>query len=253
MATLISPTFLKQKAKKLRKSLGMSHHEALDEASKKYGFSNYRHYLNVLKESESATEEKISSEDDKLKVIQFETPFEQSAQMTFHEQLNFLKVFQHSDDIQAQCEKWNLMKEEIQSALFNEFLTEQGQYEIDFRHKYFVAKEISVSDLKYELKGDMLCVDGDYDLKIKLEEFCIVDGERVEIEYDASDRCKEYSPFDDRVLSGPFGIKIDKNKKITIHHLSIIEMIDGLVYAGTLKPTARLMPAFRPEIVSVSI
>jgi len=25
-------------------------------------------------------------------------------------------------------------------------------------------------------------------------------------------------------------------------------MIDGLIYAGTLRPTARLMPPFRPEL-----
>ncbi|GEM_PF-1547426 len=248
MVTIVSPAFLKQEAKKLKKSLGMSHHEALDEVSKKYGFSNYRHYLNVLEESKPVTEEKISLENDRSKAIQFETPFEQSAQMSFHEQLDFLKVFQHSDDMQAQCEKWNLMKDETQSALFDEFLTEEGQYEIDFRHKYFIAKEISLSDLKYKLKGDMLYIDGEYDLTIKLE-----DSEQIEFVYEASDHCKEYSPFNDRVLSGPFGIKIDRNKKIIIHHLSIIEMIDGLVYAGTLKPTARLMPAFRPEVACVSI
>jgi len=253
MAILVSPTFLKQEAKKLKKSLGMSHSEALDEISKKYGFCNFRHYLNALEESKPVKEEKSSLENSTPKKILFETPFENSSQMPFHQQLDFLKIFQHTEDIQAQCEKWNLMKAEIQSALFKEFLTDEGWYEIDFRHKHFIAKEISVSDLEYELKGDVLCVDGDYDLKITLEKFCIIDGEQVELMYEAPDSCKEYSPFDDRVLSGPFGIKIDRNKNINIHHLSIIETIDGLVYAGTLKPTARLMPPFRPEIECISL
>lgn len=238
MTTLVSRTFLKQEAKKLKKILDISHSEALDRVSKKYGFSNYKHYLNVLEKSKPVKEDKIPLENETSKKIQFETPFEHSDQMPFYEQLDFLRVFQQANDIQAQCEKWHLMKNEIQSALFNEFLTEEGQYEVDFRYKYYIAKGISVSDLKYEMKGGILCVDGDYDLKIK---------------FDCDEELPDEPHFKDHVLSGPFGIKIDRNKNITIHHLSIIETIDGLVYAGTLKPTARLMPPFRPEVACISL
>jgi hypothetical protein len=125
------------------------------------------------------------------------------------------------------------MKDEIQHALFNEFLTEVGEYEIQFRHHYFVAKEISLKELEYEIKGNMLCIDGEYDLGIKFDSD------------DIPEHYQEEPHFKDRILSGSFGIKIDQNKIVTIPHLNIIEIIDGIVYAGTLKPLARLIPAFR--------
>jgi hypothetical protein len=46
-------------------------------------------------------------------------------------------------------------------------------------------------------------------------------------------------------LSGLFEIKIDRNKKIIIAYLNIFEIIDDMVYAGTLRPTAKLIPAYR--------
>ncbi|MCL9685872.1 hypothetical protein MJ258_17445, partial [Legionella sp. EUR-108] len=162
----------------------------------------------------------------------FEFPVGKGSQISFSEQLQILKLYQHSDDFQSTCQKWELMKNEIQNSLLNEFLTETGQYEIDFRPPYYIAKEISLSDLNYEIKEDILCVDGDYDLKIKFH------GEVPE-------NLKEEPHVKDRVLSGSFGIKIDPNKVITIPHLNIIQIEDGVVYAGTLKPLARLIPAFR--------
>jgi hypothetical protein len=253
MVTLVSPRFLKQEAKKLKKSLGISHHEALDEISKKYGFYNYRHFLNVLEKSKPAKKvdfKKSSSKNVTSKKIQFEIPLFQNPEMTFHEKLEILKLIQHSDHTQAMCEKWNLMKDEMQSALFNEFLTEQGQYEVNFRHPYFIPKEILLSDLNYEIKGGILCVDGDYDLKIKFhsEGFYLMEGsELIEFGSEVPDGYKEEPHFKGRVLSGSFGIKIDINKKILIPHLNIVEIIDGVIYAGTLRPTARLIPAFRLE------
>lgn len=59
MITPVSPTFLKQEAKKLKRSHKLLMSKALDEVSKIYGFSNYRHYLNVyesnLQQSKDST------------------------------------------------------------------------------------------------------------------------------------------------------------------------------------------------------
>lgn len=233
MITVVSPTFLKQEAKKLKKNLCISHHKALDEISKKLGFANFRHFLNFYEKSKSSEANKEISWKENSSMIQLEVISHQSSKLSFHEQLEILKLYQHTDDIQSTCKKWNLMKDEIQSALFNEFLTEQGEYEIQFRHPYFIAKEIFLNDLEYEIKGDMLCIDGDYNLSIKFDSD------------DIPEHYQEEPHFKDRVLSGSFGIKIDKNKVVTIPHLNIIEIIDGVVYAGTLKPLARLFPAFR--------
>jgi hypothetical protein len=46
-------------------------------------------------------------------------------------------------------------------------------------------------------------------------------------------------------LSGLFEIKIDRNKKIIIAYLNIVEIIDDIVYAVTLRPTSKLIPAYR--------
>lgn len=231
----VSPSFLKQEAKKLKKSLGISHHDALDEASRKFGFSNFKHFLNFSEKYNSSKEvvlQEVSSKNDTAQKIELEIPGVQNSQIPFSEQLEILKLYQHSDDFQSTCQKWKLMKNEIQASLFNEFLTETGEYEIDFRHPYYIAKKISLSDLRYEIKGNILSVDGDYDLRIKFNGI-------------VPKSLKDEPHFKDRVLSGSFGIKIDKNKVITIPHLNIVQIEDGVVYAGTLKPFARLIPAFR--------
>ncbi|HHS8262890.1 TPA: hypothetical protein ACTUT5_001746 [Legionella anisa] len=59
MITPISPTYLKQKAKKLKKSDNLSMCVALDEVSKVYGFSNYRHYLNVFESNQKQSKNPI--------------------------------------------------------------------------------------------------------------------------------------------------------------------------------------------------
>lgn len=234
MITLVSPSFLKQEAKKLKQSLGISHHEALDRASNKYGFSNFRHFLNFLEKSKPVKDvlfKKISLNNDMPKI---EISHLENSQISFEEQLDILKLYQNSDDIQSTCKKWNLMNNEMQSTLFNEFLTEQGENEIHFRHPHFIAKAISLSDLEYEMLEDTLCVDGVYDLKIKLN----CDEEEFDL-YNVEPHFRE------RELSGSFGVEIDRHKIITIPHLSIVQIIDGMVYAGTLKPTAKLMQPYR--------
>lgn len=49
MSNPVSPSFLKQEAKKLAKAQGLALSKAYDEVVKKYGFQNYRHYLNESK------------------------------------------------------------------------------------------------------------------------------------------------------------------------------------------------------------
>ncbi|MFA6236227.1 MAG: hypothetical protein WC635_02780 [Bacteriovorax sp.] len=49
MITPVSPSFLKQEAKKLSKNQGIPLSKAYDEAAKKFGYHNYKHYLNESK------------------------------------------------------------------------------------------------------------------------------------------------------------------------------------------------------------
>ncbi len=234
------------------KNLGISHHEALYLNSKKYGFSNYKHYLNALASSIPLMEITCTSEHPASQNIELEISLYDNSQLSFQEKLAILQSIRNPDDMQARCINWALMQDEIQTTLFDEFLTKKGKYEIQFREANFVAKAISISDLSYEIIDGLLCVNGEYDLNIKFdsEGFCLIEGsEVIEFGLDVPEQYKEYPHFKERSLSGPFGIKIGMNEKITILHLSIIQIIDGMIFAGTLKPTAKLFPAI--EVKSV--
>lgn len=221
MKSIVSPSFLKQKARQLKKEKSLSQNQALNEAAKELGYSNYKHYLNMLETGRNHKElhlKNISSEKDMSKKMELAILFIQSFKITFHEKLDILKLFQHSDVIQVLCEKLDFMKNDIQSCLLNDFLTDEGKDEIHFRHPYFKADEISLSSLTYEIDEDLLYVDGSYNLKTK------IDFGYVEL---ANEEDHENECFNDRELFGTFGIKIDRNKKITIEHSDIGEEIEG--------------------------
>ena len=67
---LVTPTFLKQKAKSLKKEKAISLHKALEETAIHFGFTNYKNFLNEWEanqqpQSKSAIEsllKKLSSE-----------------------------------------------------------------------------------------------------------------------------------------------------------------------------------------------
>jgi hypothetical protein len=132
-------------------------------------------------------------------------PFIQSPETPFQDLWDILKLFQHSEkDMQFVCEKSNL-KNEIQQYWFNHYLNGDGEAEIYGLHEHYIAKDLTVKELKYKIDGDMICVDGEYDLTIKF-------GFELE---DESYR-EKYPHFQDYLWWGDFEITIDKNKEITV-------------------------------------
>ncbi len=219
MKSIISPSFLKQKARQLKKEKSINQHQALDEAAKLYGFSNYKHYLNVLEmvsKRKVAHFKNISFEKDLFKKIELTVNYIHNFKMPFHEQLEVIQLFHDPAAVQSLCEKLGLMKGEIEQFLFNDFLTDEGKYEITFRAPHFIAKKLATSDLTYEIQDGVLCVDGQYILTTEFE-----------YELDASDPISKDERFNDRELFGHFEVRVDKNKKITIEHSDIGEEIDG--------------------------
>jgi hypothetical protein len=83
------------------------------------------------------------------------------------------------------------------------FKREHSRLEIYSFLEYYIAKNISLCELYYEIDKDMLYVDSEYDLMIKFE---------FELE---DERYREYPHFQDCLLWGHFKITIDKNKAIT--------------------------------------
>ena len=275
--SLVSPSFLKQKARQLKREKFLSQSQALDEAAQQFGFSNYKNYLNILESNQKQSKPPIEDilkniflENDMSKKMELAILNIQKFEMPFHELLDIFKLFQHSEgdmrfiyeklnldkdfhdliqpNLQYMGEKLNLMKAEIQSYLLKDFLTDEGESEIQFRHPYFIAKEISLHDLTYTIDVDVLCVNGQLDLKLKFdsEGFCLMEGsERIEFGSEVPDRYKEEPHFKDRLLFGAFVINIDRNKKITILHSEIAEKIDGFIYKSRFRPTVKTFPAIR--------
>jgi hypothetical protein len=260
MITLVSPTFIKQRARQLKREKSLSQSQAYDEAARESGFSNYKHYLNYL---ENHQQPKPSIEDilknillkkDISKEMELAISYIKNFEIPFHDILSILKLFQYSEgdknfiykkltldkdfhdlvkpDLQYVGEKLNLMNSEIQSYLLDDFLTKEGESEIQFRHPHFMAKTISLHDLAYAIDVDTLRVNGQFDLAIKFES-------KVPEEY------KEEPHFKDRSLFGCFVIDISRNKKIKIVHSEIGEIIDGYMYKSWFRPNVKTFPAIK--------
>lgn len=229
MESVVLLSFLKQRAKQLKKEKSLSQSQALNEAAKELGYSNYKNYLNLLeanrKQSKSSKEvilKNISSEDDMRKKMELAISFIQKYEIPIQDLLDILKLFQDSGDMQFVCEQSNL-KDKIQLFFFNDFLTDKGKSEIQMHDPYYVAKDISLNNLIYKINGDMIEVEGNYDLKIGFE-------------FEVEDEYKEYPHVKDRSLSGPFEITIDRAEKITIEYTDIYkEFDDGIFQAASFR------------------
>lgn len=214
--SLVSPSFLKQKARQLKKEKSLSQSDALNEAALLLGFTNYKNYLNLLKGknerrrlSKQTFLENLLSECDPSKRESLAISFIQQSKPSFSDVIDVLKLMQCPDSVQPVCDELKL-HDEVHSFLLANFLSKDGKREIQLDQPHFVAKGISLSKLVFELDGDRLRVDGDYTLSAEFE-----------FELDKEDPISKDSRFNDRELSGSFEITIDRHKKF------IFENMDG--------------------------
>lgn len=234
MVSIVRQSFLKQTAKKLKKDNNLNWHQALDEAARQFGFTNYKNYQNILdaiKKDTSHINEKflrsLSAEKSISKKLALAIQFIENNSINFKEFFDILLIFQRADGlryflvnneseyldyweglnpIQELCVKFDFMKSEVQKVLLDDFLTEEGSFEIDTRAPYFVAKAITVSEPIYELEKNILFVDGTYHLTTEI-------GLSFENEED-----KNNERFNDRSFEGTFEISITSDKQIKIEH-----------------------------------
>lgn len=177
--------------------------------------------------------ELISLEEDIFKKSQLAISFIQNSKFQFHEILNILQLFQNIDTdkplaykklsldadlhdliqpwFQYVCEQLRLMKDEIQSYLFHDFSEDSGQKDIEDLYPYFIAKELTISNIMYEIVNDMLSIEADYLLKLD------VDNSRITFENELS----KGERFKARETFGSFGVTVDRNKKIDMVHCDI--------------------------------
>lgn len=250
--SIVSPTFLRQRARQLKKEKSLSQHQAYDKAARELGYASYKNYRNILAttpKDKEALLRNIYSEKDLFKKVELAVAFIQNFKIPFHEQLDILKLFQDSEEdaqfvyeklnlssglhdlihpwLQFVCERLNFMKDEIQSYLLEDFLMGEGKDELLNRYPYLIAKEVLISELMYEVRQDTLWVfDADYKLKLTL------DFENVEFE---NEEDRKDSRFNDREMFGSFGVTIDKNKEIIFEHSDIGEESDDGFFGSSFR------------------
>jgi hypothetical protein len=209
--SLVSPSYLKQKARQLKRDNSLSQSQALDEAARQFGFSNYKNYLNLLNANNKLPLEdylkRMYAENDMLQKMDIAISLVQNYEISFQVLLEILKQFQDSQEAMRSLIEKSKLKNDIQSFLLDDLRADEGK-EIEMYAPYFTATQISLSNLVYEIDEDMLCVDGDYNIKLEF------DGEIPE-DY------KDYPHFEVRSMFGNFEIEIDKNKNISIENSSI--------------------------------
>lgn len=97
------------------------------------------------------------------------------------------------------------MEKETHSFLFEDFLNGEGADEISFRANGTEAKEISITDLIYEIDGECLVIEGNYILKTNFN-----------IEWGDDDLMNDQDLYKGFIYDGTFEIEIAQNKKITL-------------------------------------
>lgn len=217
--TFVLLSVLKKKAKQIkRENNALKWHQALDAAAKEFGYTNFKNYQNTSKadihQYKLALEiflKDISLEDDVSKKIELSILFLQNHGTPFRDLLNILEHLQSAEaDIQSVCDKLNLMKNELQNYLLDDFLSVDGQSDIEGFYQYYRAKDITISNLVYSISESELHVDGDYSLQIEFNGV-------VPEEY------KNMPHFQEHTLCGDFDVIIDRNKEIIIQDASIGE------------------------------
>src|SRR5579872_6745088 len=103
--SFVSPSFLKQIARKLKREKSLGHSQALNDAAKLYGYSNYKNYLNASKANREHSEfekvnlfKDISSEMDLSKKVLLAISFLQKFKTPFQDSLRVLKQFESSEE-----------------------------------------------------------------------------------------------------------------------------------------------------------
>lgn len=231
--SLITPTFLKQKAKQLKKEKSISLYQAREEAAIQYGFSNYRHFLNEWEsnrqpKSQSEIEallKQLSSEKDMAKKLEIAIPFVQNNKMSFPEMFEIFEQFRSSAEaVQSVCENSFFLDHVVGTMMLEYFRVSKEDVQALPLKEHFIAKNVVVEDLECELITERLNVKGLYTIEFEFEHLS-------ELEEDM----KPMSHFNRDPMFGQFEMTIDRNKQVTIANPTIGEIDEDGVFMGRFK------------------
>jgi len=170
MKSIVLQSFLKQKANQLQKEKSLDWHQALDETSKEFGYTNYKNYLNILAANRQQLMfnkelllKNISSENNMFKKIDLAASFIKNNLIPFTDLVWILEPFKHSKALQSVCEKANL-KEDIKSCILQDFLSDEGKSHLMKFYQNYREKKISLGNLIYKMNTDKICINGLFEL-----------------------------------------------------------------------------------------
>jgi hypothetical protein len=173
--SLVTPSFLKQKSKQIKKEKFISWSQALDEGAQYFGFANYKNYLNVLalnsKQPNQLIEallKRIYSEKDFTKKMELASSFIIDNLIPFTDLVYILKPFKNLEVFQTVCEK-ALLKNDIESTMLIDFCSEEGKSNIVELHKNYKAKRINLANLRYKMNEDLILIHGLFELTIDFD------------------------------------------------------------------------------------
>lgn len=235
---LVSLSVLKQKAKQIKKEKSISQHQALNEAVKEIGFSNYKHYLKALEESKMQAEasqrvgqQMIASRKrgEIFKKVESLIPILQSLKLPFAEFINSVTQEKRSEDaLRAICEQKPDLKKYLELHFLKEFLVD-AEGEIDFEAPYHIAKKVSVKNLVYKTSDmpidDVEDEDGGAIYPDINEGTLYLEGEyaltlEFAFDYDRDDK-ENPEMLKDRQMWGSFELTVDKDANISIENMDI--------------------------------
>lgn len=203
----VTLSVLKQLAKNLQKENLLSWHKSLDEAAKQSGYTNYKNYRNQTKLEISDFIREISLESHLSRKEELAILFLKNFQGSFQDRFKILEhVSSSSEVIKLICNKSNLIKE-IEAFLLKDLQDDEGG-EVKIYASNFIANKVLLSDLNYEVQEGKICVEGNYEVKLKF------DGE-------IPNELNNLPHFNSQPMFGDFKIMVDKNKEIAIDYQTI--------------------------------
>ncbi len=228
MTSLVSPSFIKQKARQLKKEKSISLHQAYDEAVAPYGFANYKNYLNALKAksnlplSREDLFKNILLEKDVSKKESLAVSFIHSFNPPFLEFLQIIKEFKTSEDVIQHLCSQSALQNDIQKSLLSYFLESKSDVQALPLMEGFVAKNVLVRSLNYKFSDGHIFASGKYHLEFEFED-------------KISEESKHLPHFRRDPMFGTFDARIDKDKKIIFENPIIGDEVDGKVYMSKFK------------------
>ena len=229
MTSVVSPSYLKQVARKLKKEKSITQSEALDEAAKQFDFSNYKHYLNSLEEKKKNSPPSkdmlltaIFSESDMQKKESLAITYIHNFNPAFKILFKLVSEFKNSREaIQSVCSQSGLHNE-VHASLLSFFLEARNEIQGLPLMEGFVAKHISIRSLDYSFKNGLICTTGKYNLEFEFEE-------------EVPEFQKHLPHFRRNPMFGEFEVSYDENKKEIIENPTIADEIDGRIYKSRFK------------------